>query len=76
MESLERVLEEYNDWMVAHYEELIEKYPHKAIAIVEGEIVAVGNTEKEVEEIARRKYPEKLPFVTTLPCEDDFVCLL
>lgn len=76
MESLERVLEKYNDWMVAHYEELVEKYPHKAIAIVEGEIVAVGNTEQEVEEIAKRKYPEKVPFVTTLPSEEDFVCLL
>lgn len=76
MESFERVLERYNDWMVAHYEELVEKYPHKAIAVVEEEIVAVGKTEKEVEEIARKRYPDKIPFVTTLPSEEDFVCLL
>jgi len=66
MESIEMVLERYNDWMIAHYEELIEKYPHKAITIVEGEIVAVGSTEKEVEDAARKKYPDKIPFAP--PC--------
>lgn len=76
MESLEKVLERYNDWMVDHYEQLVEKYPHKAIAVVEDEIVAIGKAEKEVDEIARRKYPDKIPFVTTLPSEEDFVCLL
>jgi hypothetical protein len=76
MESLEKILERYNDWMVDHYEQLVEKYPHKAIAVVEDEIVAIGKTEKEVDEIARRKYPDKIPFVTTLPSEEDFVCLL
>ena len=76
MEPLEVLLEKYNDWMVDHYEQLVEKYPHKAIAVVEDEIVAIGKTEKEVDEIARRKYPDKIPFVTTLPSEEDFVCLL
>jgi hypothetical protein len=76
METLEIVLEQYNDWMVDHYEQLIKKYPHKAIAVVGDEIVAIGKTEKEVDEIARRKYPDKIPFVTTLPSDEDFVCLL
>jgi len=76
MEPLEVLLEKYNDWMVAHYEELVKKYPHEAIAVVEGEIVAVGKTEKDVDELARRKYPDKVPFVTTLPSEEDFICLL
>lgn len=76
MESFEVILERYNDWMVAHYEELVKKYPHKAIAVVEDEVVAVGKTEKEVDELARVKYPGKIPFVTTLPSEKDFVCLL
>jgi len=76
MESLDVLLERYNDWMVVHYEELVKEYPHKAIAVVEGGIVAVGETEKEVDEVARRKYPDRIPFVTTLPSEEDFVCLL
>ncbi len=76
MESFEIILERYNEWMVDHYEQLVKKYPHKAIAVVEDEIVAVGKTEKEVDEIARGKYPDKIPFVTTLPSEEDFVCLL
>lgn len=76
MESLEIVLERYNDWMVKHYEQLVKEYPHKAIAVVGDEIVAIGKTEKEVDQIAREKYPDKIPFVTTLPSEEDFVCLL
>jgi hypothetical protein len=76
MESLEIVLERYNDWMVNHYEQLVKEYPHKAIAVVGDEIVAIGKTEKEVDQIAREKYPDKIPFVTTLPSEEDFVCLL
>ena len=76
MESLEIVLERYNDWMVNHYEQLVKEYPHKAIAVVGDGIVAIGKTEKEVDQIAREKYPDKIPFVTTLPSEEDFVCLL
>jgi hypothetical protein len=76
METLEIVLEQYDDWMKNHYEQLVQKYPHQAIAVVDDEIVAVGKTEKEVDEIARQRYPDKIPFVTTLPSEEDFVCLL
>jgi hypothetical protein len=76
VESLEILLEQYNNWMVDHYEQLVKKYPHKAIAVVGDEIVAIGKTEKEVDEVARGKYPNKIPFVTTLPSEEDFVCLL
>jgi hypothetical protein len=76
VESLEILLEQYNNWMVDHYEQLVKKYPHKAIAVVGDEVVAIGKTEKEVDEVARGKYPNKIPFVTTLPSEEDFVCLL
>ena len=76
MESLEILLDQYDDWMKNHYEQLVKEYPHKAIAVVDDEIVAVGKTEKEVDEIARQRYPGKIPFVTTLPSEEDFVCLL
>lgn len=76
MESLEIILEKYNNWMVKHYEKVVKEYPRKAIAVVDEEIVAIGETEKEVDDIARKKYPEKIPFVTTLPSEEDFICLL
>lgn len=76
MESLESILEEYNDWMVKHYEKVVKEYPRKAIAVVDEEIVAIGETEKEVDEIARIKYPDKIPFVKKLPSEEDFICLL
>jgi len=76
VESLEIILEKYNNWMVKHYEKVVKEYPRKAIAVVDEEIVAIGETEKEVDDIARKKYPEKIPFVTTLPSEEDFICLL
>jgi hypothetical protein len=69
-------IEKYDDWFGKNFEELITKYPHKAIAVVEEEIVAVGESEKEVDNIARKKYPDKIPFVVTIPSKEDLVCLL
>jgi hypothetical protein len=63
-------------WIVEHFSELVEKYAGKAIAVVNEQLVAVGNTELEVELIARQKYPDKIPSVLTVPREEDMACLL
>jgi hypothetical protein len=63
-------------WIVDHFSELVTKYPGKAIAVVNEQPVAIGNTEVEVELIAKQKYPDKIPSVLTIPREEDMVCLL
>ena len=69
-------IEKYDTWFEKSFEDLVKKYPHKAIAVVHDEIVAVGSSEKEVDRIARKKYPGETPFVVTLPSEEDLICLL
>lgn len=43
------------------------KYVDKWIAIVDGEIVSIGNVGKEVFKQARQKYPEKTPLILKVP---------
>lgn len=69
-------IDKNDEWLEEHFEEIVTKYPHKAIAIVREEIVAIGDSEKEVDRIAREKYPEEIPFVITVPSEEDLICLL
>ncbi len=63
-------------WIVEHFSELVTKYAGRAIAVVNEQLVAVGDNEVEVELIAKEKYPNKIPSVLTIPCEEDMACLL
>jgi hypothetical protein len=63
-------------WIVEHFSELVTKYPGKAIAVVNEQLVAIGGTEVEVESIAKKQYPDKIPSVLTVPREEDMACLL
>jgi len=69
-------LKKLDDWYTEHFQELVEKYPHKAIAVVKGQIVAVGDSEQEVDRRAREQYPDEIPLVVTIPSEEDLICLL
>jgi len=69
-------LGEMDKWYTAHFAELVEKYGGKSIAVVEGKIVAVANTEKEADQIARKKMPDAFPLVLTIPTEEELLCLL
>lgn len=42
-------------------------YVDKWIAIVDDEIVSIGNTGKEVFKKARQKYPQKAPLILKVP---------
>ncbi len=63
-------------WIVEHFSELVIKYAGKAIAVANEQLVAVGDSEVEVELIAKQKYPDKIPSVLTVPREEDMACLL
>jgi enamine deaminase RidA (YjgF/YER057c/UK114 family) len=69
-------LKKMNDWYTRLFEELVEKYPGKAVAIVNGKIVEIGETEVEVDRLARRRFPEEIPLVVTVPTPEELVCLL
>lgn len=76
MTKIPKELQEYDDWLAKHFEEIVDEYAGKSIAVVNDEIVAVGDNEKEVDRFARDRYPQANPFVFTVPSEEDLVCLL
>jgi hypothetical protein len=63
-------------WIIEHFSELVSKFSGKAIAVVNEQLVAVGESEVDVELIAKEKYPNKIPSVLTIPREEDMACLL
>lgn len=63
-------------WIVEHFSELVTKYAGKYIAVVNETLVAVGESGTEVEEIARKIEPNKIPSVLRVPREEDMACLL
>ncbi len=48
LETGAKILQQHDDWLSSHLDELIDKYPGKIVAIMKGEIVGVGDTYKEV----------------------------
>jgi len=69
-------LEVLDEWYATHFEELVSKHAGKAIAVVTDEIVAVADTEREADRLAREKYPDAVPLVLAIPTEEELVCLL
>lgn len=69
-------LQKLDDWYTHHFAELVEKYPRQAIAVVKGQVVAVGDSGQEVDQQARRQHPSEIPFVVTVPSEEELICLL
>lgn len=63
-------------WIHEHFEELVEKYAGKYVAVANGELVAVGETAGEVDSKAREKYTGVIPSVLLVPREEDFICAL
>ena len=63
-------------WIRKHFENLVEKYEGKYVAVVDEKIVGVGSTRVEAESTAMKLYPDKLPSVILIPHKEDFECLL
>jgi hypothetical protein len=63
-------------WIVEHFSELVTQYAGKYIAVVDQELVAVGESGTDVESEARKIQPHKIPSVLRVPREEDMECLL
>jgi len=63
-------------WIVDHFSELVTKYAGKYVAVVNEQLVAVGDSRRDVETKARAVEPDKIPSVLRVPREEDMVCLL
>jgi uncharacterized protein YlzI (FlbEa/FlbD family) len=67
VEELAVILEKNNQWLAEHYQETIEKYPGKVVAVKEGKIVAVGNSYTEVYLPFKEQQLPVMPLVFEVP---------
>lgn len=65
-----------NEYLLKHSQELSERYPGKYIAIIDDELVAIGDSEFEVFKKAKEKYPDKEVSIAYLPTDEEMVTLL
>lgn len=48
----------------------LSEYVHQWIAVVDNELVAKGQTAKEVYDEAKRRHPTKTPFIMKVPADE------
>lgn len=63
-------------WLKAHLDEIVNQYAHKVIAILDQEIVVVGDSIAEVHRLVVEKYPARVPLIFEVPGREEFECLL
>lgn len=63
VEQMADELERDDLWLKEHMEEIVRKYRHKTIAILDQRIVAVGDSYREVGEQVQREFPGRVPML-------------
>ena len=76
LEKGAKILQQHDDWLSSHLDELIDKYPGKIVAIMNGEIVRIGDTYKEVYQPFLESDLDWMPLVVRVPHSDDVQELL
>lgn len=74
MEAIQ--LQQYDEWLAEHLEELVSLYAGKVVAIHEGKVVMVGTSEAEVYQHVRKTGLEPPPLVLRVPREQDVQSIL
>jgi hypothetical protein len=65
-----------DEWLKSHLEEIVDRYAHKVIAVLDQGIVGVGESIAEVQRMVAEKYPVRVPLVFEVPSREEFECLL
>ncbi len=65
-------LQAYDEWLAEHLDELATQYPGKVVAIHDGKIIFVGETEADVYQWVLKAGVEPVPLVFRVPREEDF----
>ncbi len=69
-------LEQYDEWLAEHLDELVLQYPNKVVAIHDGQVIIVGNLESEVYGRIREQGLKTMPLVFRVPREEDLQSIL
>ena len=63
-------------WLKSHLEDIVERYAHKVIAILDQQIVGVGTSIAELQRTVAAHYPQRVPLIFEVPTREEFECLL
>jgi hypothetical protein len=70
------ILQKYDEWLAEHFEELFDRYSGKVVAIQEGKIIFIGDTETDIYRRIREAGLEPIPLVFRVPREEDLQSIL
>jgi hypothetical protein len=70
------VLQEYDEWLTDHTEELVSQYPSKVVAIHASQVVYVGDSEVEVYQWVGKTGLTPMPLVFRIPRAEDLDSVL
>ena len=70
------VSEADDQWIRDHLQELIDRYAGKYVGVLDERILLVSEDRVEIDRLAAKVAPGRLPSVIPVPCEEDFNCLL
>lgn len=70
------LLKEYDEWLAEHLNELVTQYPGKVVAIHQGKVAIVGDSEDEVYRKIQEQGLEPMPLVFRVPREEDLESIL
>jgi hypothetical protein len=63
-------------WLKSHLEDIVDRYAHKVIAILDQQIVGVGTSIAELQQTVAAHYPQRVPLIFEVPTREEFECLL
>jgi hypothetical protein len=63
-------------WLKSHLEDIVDRYAHKVIAILDQQIVGVGISIVELQQTVAEHYPQRVPLIFEVPTHEEFECLL
>lgn len=69
-------LQQYDEWLADHLDELVQQYANKVVAIHQGQVIIVGELESEVYSQIRKQDLTPMPLVFRVPSEDDLQSIL
>ena len=69
-------LQEYDNWVADNLDYLVERYPGKVLAIHNGQVVFIGDSETEVYRYIKERTLKPMPLVFRVPREEDFHSIL
>jgi peptide subunit release factor RF-3 len=70
------ILQQHDQWLAENLDKLTEKYPGKIVAVLDGEVVAVGDTYQEVYAPFQEQNRDWMPLAIRVPYPDDIQELL